>query len=85
MQTTKAAAQNQKTKAFQGQKHAVMVLWKKDKQGTILFWRETVLLLCSYKYCLLGLPGGPVAMTALPVHGEQVQSLIRELDPTYFN
>ena len=85
MQTTKAVAQNQKTKAFQGKKHAVMVLWKKDKQGIILFWGETVLLLCSYKYCLLGLPGGPVAMTALPVQGEQVQSLIRELDPTYFN
>lgn len=60
MQTTKAVAQNQKTKAFQGtgKRYAVMVLWKKDKDH--FYFGEAVLLLYSYKYCLLGLPGGPV-------------------------
>ena len=28
-------------------------------------------------------PGGPVAKTALPMQGAWVQSLARELDPTY--
>ena len=27
-------------------------------------------------------PGGPVAMTVPPVQGVQIQSLVRELDPT---
>ena len=31
---------------------------------------------------ILGLPGGPVVKTALPVQGGPVQSLVRELDPT---
>ena len=30
-------------------------------------------------------PGGPVVKTALPVQGAWVQSLVRELDPTYRN
>ena len=28
-------------------------------------------------------PGGPVADSALPMQGAQVQSLVRELDPTW--
>ena len=28
-------------------------------------------------------PGSPVAKTVLPVQGTQVQSLVKELDPTY--
>ena len=30
-------------------------------------------------------PGGPLAKTALPVQGAQVQALVRELDPTRCN
>ena len=31
------------------------------------------------------IPGGPVAKTVLPIEGAQVQSLVRELDPTCCN
>ena len=40
---------------------------------------------CSYKRATWDLPGSPVADSSLSIQGAWVQSLVRELDPTYHN